>query len=452
LGLEQILGIKGGNFMRLSRTLQTVAVVLLGILVADSTHATTINIPDDYVTISEGLAAAAPGDTVLVGPGIYLEQPLVMSVGVCLRGATGDPADVVIDAQRLGRVLTCTDLDDPVRIEDLTLTGGLTTMENSGSAMAGGLLIRSTYAEVRNCRVIDNEAENEGGGIACDLGSDSLITGCLVAGNISIDGPGIACRASSPLLENCVIANNDGLVWGGALFCRSGANPRVVSCTMVGNDAHFGAGIWALDGPNIVVENSIIAFGIHGEGIFAYDNPSVPSDIHLICCNVFGNQGGGYGGTSPDQTGIDGNIAIDPLFCDMENLDFTLAADSPCLPENNSCNMRMGALGQGCNATSGVEDGLPAVTRLVQNMPNPFNPQTVITFELAQEEAVTLFIFDASGRRVRDLIAGEVRTAGDHHITWDGRDDSGRELPSGIYLYRLTFDRGVETKKMTLAK
>jgi len=438
--------------MRLFRLLQAVAAVLLGIMVMSPAHATTINIPADFLTVSEGLATAAPGDTILVGAGNYLEQPLAMSVGVCLRGAAGDPAEVVIDAQRLGRTLTCSNLDDPVWIEDLTLTGGWTNMENMEHTMGGGLYVRSTYAEVRNCRFIANEAEIEGGGLSFDMGSNGLISGCLVADNISIDGPGIACRASSPLVENCIIANNDGLVWGGAIFCRTGANPHVVSCTMVGNDAHFGAGIWAVDCLDIVVENSILAFGIHGEGIFAYDNPSHPSEIHLICCNVFGNQGGGYGGTSPDQTGIDGNIALDPLFCDMENLDFTLAADSPCLPQNNTCDTQMGALGQGCHATSAVDNELPTVTRLVQNMPNPFNPYTVITFELARQEAVTLFIYDASGRRVRNLIAGDVRSAGDHHTTWDGRNDSGREMPSGIYLYRLTSSSGVETKKMTLAK
>ena len=437
--------------MHFSRTIQVVAVVLLGILVLSPAHATTINIPADYLTIAEGLAATAPGDTVLVAPGIYLEQPLVMSVGVCLRGATGDPAEVVIDAQRQGRVLTCTYLDDPVRIEDLTLTGGFTTMENTDSAMAGGLLLKSTYAEVRNCRVIDNEAELEGGGLFFDLESNGLISGCLVAGNISIDGPGIGCRASSPLVENCVIANNDGVVWGGALFCRTGSNPRVVGCTMVGNDAHFGSGIWAVDGPDIVVENSIIAFGIHGEGIFAYDNPSLPSDIRLVCCNVFGNQGGGYGGTSPDQTGIDGNIAVDPLFCDVENLDFTLAADSPCLPENNSCNIQMGALGQGCNATSGVAGELPSVTRLVKIMPNPFNPRTIVRFENGEAGHVQLEVFDLAGRRVARIFAGWLE-AGIHEKTINGRDTSGRSLAAGQYVVRLKTSAGMDVQKVILAK
>jgi hypothetical protein len=437
--------------MRSFGFLQAVAAVLLGILVLSPAHATTINIPADFLTISEGLATAAPSDTILVAPGIYLEQPLVMSVGICLRGATGDPAEVIIDAQRLGRTLTCSNLDDPVLIEDLTLTGGWTNMENMEHTMGGGLYVRSTYAEVRNCRIIDNEAEMEGGGLSFDMGSNGLISGCLVAGNISIDGPGIACRASSPLVENCVIANNDGLVWGGAIFCRTGANPHVVSCTMVGNDAHFGAGIWAVDGPDIVVENSIIAYGVHGEGIFAYDNPSYPSDIRLICCNVFGNQGGGYGGTSPDQTGIDGNIAVDPLFCDLENLDFTLAADSPCLPQNNACDTQMGALVQGCHATSGIGEGLPSITRLVGIKPNPFNPRTTISFECEKSGHVQLEVFDLAGRRVAQIVDGWLE-AGLHEETLNGRDTSGRSLAAGQYLVRLKTAAGIDVQKVILAK
>lgn len=437
--------------MRSSLVLHTAASVLFCLLIAGPAHASTINIPDDYQTIAEGLAAAEPGDIVLVAQGIYLEQPLVMSVGVYLRGATGDPADVVIDAQRLGRTLTCSYLEDPVWIEDLTLTGGLTTVENSNHSMGGGLYVRETIAEVRNCRLIDNEAEIEGGGLCFDIGSSGLITGCLVAGNISVDGPGIACRASSPRIENSVIANNDGLVWGGALFCRSGANPHVVNCTLVGNDAHFGAGIWALDGPNIVVENSIIAFGVHGEGIFAYDNPAIPSDIRLICSNVFGNEGGGYGGTSPDQTGIDGNIALDPLFCDIENLDFTLAADSPCLPQNNDCNMQMGALGQGCNATSGVDDRLPSVSRLVGIWPNPFNPRTTISFECEESGYVQLEVFDLAGRKVAHLFEGWLE-AGLHEKTLNGRNTSGRSLAAGQYLVRLKAGTAVDVQKVIMAK
>jgi hypothetical protein len=437
--------------MRLSRTLQMATAILLGTLIFIPAHAVTINIPTDVATITEGLTVASLGDTLLVAPGVYLEHDLVITTGICLRGATGDPVDVIIDAQQQGRVITCAHLTDMVRIEALTLTGGLSTLETTGRNMGGGLIIEAALAQVRNCHIIDNEAEMEGGGLACDDGASALITGCVIAGNRSVDGAGVACRASSPLLENCIIANNDGLVWGGALFCRSGSNPRVVGCTIVGNEAHFGAGIWAVDGPNIVVENSIIAFGLDGEGIFAYDNPSYPSEINLICCNVFGNQSGGYGGTTPDQTGIDGNIAEDPGFCDWENYDYTLDASSPCLPANNGCNMLMGALGQGCDLTSAVDDDLPMATRIVGNIPNPFNPLTTINFECRNPGQVQLAVYDLSGHRVALLVNGWL-AAGHHEEAWNGRDASGRLVAAGQYLVRLKTTDGIDTQKVMLAK
>ena len=229
--------------MRCSQVLSALTVILLVHLNVVSATALTIHIPADSPSITEGLSIAVSGDTLLVAPGIYLEHDLLIPSGVSLLGATGDPVDVVINAQQQGRVAACIDLAELVRLEALTLTGGLATMETVDWPKGGGLLIDASPAEIRHCRLIDNEAEVEGGGIACNNGSDAWIVDCVVMGNRSIDGPGVSCQGSSPILENCIIAGNDGLVWGGALFCNNGSNPRVVGCTMVGNDAHFGAGI-----------------------------------------------------------------------------------------------------------------------------------------------------------------------------------------------------------------
>ncbi len=115
----------------------------------------------------------------------------------------------------------------------------------------------------------------------------------------------------------------------------------------------------------------------------------------------------------------------------------------------------MGALGQGCDFNVGVEDDdaqLPHPTRLIQNQPNPFNPRTVITFELKQAGAVTLDVYDLRGNLVRHLIAGETLPRGIHHSTWDGRGGDGRQQPSGIFLCRLTTVDEMATLKMTLAR
>ncbi|MBM3320344.1 MAG: agmatine deiminase family protein [Candidatus Eisenbacteria bacterium] len=77
-----------------------------------------------------------------------------------------------------------------------------------------------------------------------------------------------------------------------------------------------------------------------------------------------------------------------------------------------------------------------APARLHPNAPNPFNPSTVFRFDLKYPERVELFVFDARGRLVRRLVEGE-RAAGAHEVVWDGTDEAGREVPSGVYVYRL---------------
>jgi agmatine/peptidylarginine deiminase len=85
---------------------------------------------------------------------------------------------------------------------------------------------------------------------------------------------------------------------------------------------------------------------------------------------------------------------------------------------------------------TGVDQGAPAAASLLGNYPNPFNPNTTFSFELLYADQVELKIFDAQGRLVRTLIDG-LASAGRTELSWDGRDDQGRPLPSGVYQYRL---------------
>jgi hypothetical protein len=88
---------------------------------------------------------------------------------------------------------------------------------------------------------------------------------------------------------------------------------------------------------------------------------------------------------------------------------------------------------------------------LSQNQPNPFNPTTTIRFVLPAREDVTLVIYDANGQLVRTLV-NEVRGYGAHEVTWDGRDDAGATVGSGVYFYRLRAGKLTESKKMVLLK
>jgi hypothetical protein len=90
--------------------------------------------------------------------------------------------------------------------------------------------------------------------------------------------------------------------------------------------------------------------------------------------------------------------------------------------------------------------------RLAQNFPNPFNPNTTIAFSLRDRGYVELTVFDVRGRVVRRLVRGE-RDAGLHiDVQWDGVNDQGMPVASGLYFYRLTAQGFTETHKMLLLR
>jgi hypothetical protein len=94
---------------------------------------------------------------------------------------------------------------------------------------------------------------------------------------------------------------------------------------------------------------------------------------------------------------------------------------------------------------------VPTTTALMQNFPNPFNPSTTLTFDMAKPGHVTIKIYNVSGRLIRTLL-DERRDAGRHHIEWNGIDANGSTVPSGIYFYRMRASGYDATKKMILVR
>lgn len=88
---------------------------------------------------------------------------------------------------------------------------------------------------------------------------------------------------------------------------------------------------------------------------------------------------------------------------------------------------------------------------LGQNYPNPFNPSTSIMFSLDRDQPVRLEVFDLNGRLVKTLVNG-TRPAGAHQVIWNGTDNVGNPAASGVFLYRLVTDQGIEARTMTLLK
>jgi hypothetical protein len=95
---------------------------------------------------------------------------------------------------------------------------------------------------------------------------------------------------------------------------------------------------------------------------------------------------------------------------------------------------------------------LPRADSLLGAVPNPFNPRTLIRFETSATRIVDLRIYDVQGRLVRTLLAGESFAPGTHEVPWDGRDETGAEAATGVYLSRFVTEAGVESRRMTLIR
>ncbi len=116
--------------------------------------------------------------------------------------------------------------------------------------------------------------------------------------------------------------------------------------------------------------------------------------------------------------------------------------------------------GVGIDDEEGTGAGLPAAVALDQNYPNPFNPVTAITFRIADSgtgetgsaaHSVLLEVYDLRGRLVKTLVKGPY-PAGSYQVVWEGRNDRGTPVSSGMYLYRLTVDEESSMRKMVLTR
>jgi hypothetical protein len=255
------------------------------------------------------------------------------------------------------------------------------------------------------------------------------------AGKSSMGG-GIASFNSTLTLDNCTFYGNFSEEYEPGLPGR-------------------GAALYLLGTPTIL-QNSIISFSSGGGAIHcAYDQVDdtviVPD---LFCCDVYGNEMGDWVDSIAGQANQAGNFSSDPQFCDTLLADFYLLEMSPCIDSNNICGVLIGAFISGCLPPVDVDDLMPMdlpELQLFQNRPNPFNLSTVIEYSIPTLSHVNIEIFNVLGHRVRQLV-NETKIPGRYTTSWNGRDNSGNVVASGIYFYRVITDDSVETKRMILIK
>jgi len=297
-----------------------------------------IHVPDDYSTISEAIQNAVYTDTIVIACGTYYEHDLNAKIGVPIRSETGEPDCVTIDAQGLGRVFV---ESLTLHLIGLTLRGGV-AMGEGEDGMGGAIINMRAYnldaTRLVSCAFIDNHARI-GGALA---GASINLFECSFTGNSALEkGGGVHSSRARNTIVGTLFANNSSDS-GGAVFCQQG---NFEACTFVDNQAQTGAAICiASANGGYRVDSSSFCF--NGPGI-VFKQPW-GYQTYFTCSNMYGNTTGDWSGNISDFYSTDGNISVDPRFCDPESGDYTLRAYSPLLPGNNDCGELIGATDLGC--------------------------------------------------------------------------------------------------------
>jgi hypothetical protein len=305
--------------------------------------------------------AAAPGDTVLVSPGLYNEHVRIIDKhGLCLVGR-GTAEDVIVSSDTAAVDVRGT--DPPARIERLTLTG---------STWYGALFTMQARVEVVGCIFRDNTGPGGclevGGAINAMTSSDLLIEDCLIENNTGWEAPGgviiwqsradilrnvfrgntscygggleiYHCETEPPsYIEDNLFIGNSVSDWGGAIFTVD-SSPVIRGNTFYANNAPGNAAIWVLGGRPQINRNIIVD---SQWGVYCQSHPQYPASLPVMGCNLYWEV---VSPVSPGCAGSGSVIEGDPLFCDPMLGDFTLCADSPAV--SDSCGL-LGAFDAGC--------------------------------------------------------------------------------------------------------
>ena len=252
-----------------------------------------ISVPADQPTIQAAIEAARPSDTVWVADGVYSgagNRDIMFNGKWVVLISENGPASTIID-----------------------------------------------------CRA-EEEDQHFGFSFSSTDESKTVIEGFTIQNGFSAQGSAVSLKSASPTFRNCVFYNNAGTVSGGAVRCKA-ASPRFVNCTFVANSAPVGATILLIATANPEFENCIVSLSTGGEAVTCSDTFSSAT---FRCSNIFDNEGGDWVGCLSGQESVNGNMSLNPMFCEPEAEDFGLQSESPCASEHNSCGELVGALDAGC--------------------------------------------------------------------------------------------------------
>jgi len=348
---------------------------------------------------------------------------------------------------------------------------------NSPNGYGGGMYIGAGSNPTLSDNIIRNNlTANFGGGIDISNSSEPVLISNRIEYNNGYCGGGINIRQNAyPVLINNIISNNLS-EYGGAIYYEQ-SSLLIINNTLVNNTAdHHGGGICSYYVPqwgDLKILNSIL---YHNQPEEMYILGS-DSNITSIAYSIIENGEAGIFLNGAVVNWLEGNLDIDPMFADTLNYDYHLQDCSLAIgagvdsleidgvwyfsPEMDfEGNYRpcpigsmpdIGAYESPLEEPVSIDNSIVHNTNLhLENYPNPFNPSTTITFSVTQYSLfVTLEIYNIKGQRVKQLVSTQL-SAGQHSVIWHGEDESGKQVSSGIYFYKLNVDGKTEAVKKCL--
>ncbi len=487
-------------------------------LVADVIHvpplaaSAIIRVPADQPTIAAAIAAALPGDTILIAQDTYLEHDLLIDKDLTLEGEDGAEA-TVIDGQGNGILEIAS---GTVELIGLKFVGGTATgpswetgaVTNFGALTAHDCVFDNNNAwslvagiggvstEVLDCTFSNNSngfrafngsnlsdcTFTDNGGVGVQVEASASLTRCRFTGQST------AIRAwGSTGVDDCTIEQNgqgiivdlgsldltDSAVVGNGSGIGVGIGGATITGSVIANNS--GIGLWLggsscySAGEAIVNHSTIAANGtnvsMHEVECFGdpYDDAELTLGHSIVSHGADGQIVGDASehaivrcslvhGPNQSFVGVCTTIDDDPLFCDPEGGDFRVFPGSPALTQE--CGV-MGAFSKPCDVTAIAPtesaDVMPLHAYLGVARPNPFNPSTRVSFGLEAAGRAELRVYDLGGRLVR-LLVDQVLEAGVHEVIWDGRDSAGQPVASGLYFVRMETPGFHGTQKLALVK
>ena len=239
---------------------------------------------------------------------------------------------------------------------------------------------------------------------------------------------------------------------------------KIINNTVYNNGWNSGSEPWGggigVDVPNLsslTIRNNIVSQNLLFQIAIEYYGQNFFVDHNLI---------DGFRDELSEETRGNDYVEGDPLFVNVSELNFHLQSNSPAIDNGSSsdapvedfdgnprplgADYDIGAFEYGQTSVESQRTG-GAISNfnLFQNYPNPFNPETNIKYQLPNASFVEIAIFNLSGQRITTLLK-TYQNAGSFELKWDGRNEMGEQMVSGVYIYQLKAGEFVSAKKMML--